>query len=100
MDTVSCERPFTRLSALACKGLNASQFIFSIITSGYKLPFIRWPSPVFLENYRMSENERLFVAEAIQELVDNGCAVNPINLSMFAQLRLASILINRPGNRG
>ena len=55
--------------------LNASQFIFSIITSGYKLPFIRWPSPVFLENYRMSENERLFVAEAIQELVDNGCTV-------------------------
>ena len=33
--------------------LHVSHFIFSIITSAYKLPFIRWPSPVFLENYRM-----------------------------------------------
>ena len=39
-----------------------------------KLPFVQWPKPVFLENYNMSESERLFVTEAIQELVDNNCA--------------------------
>ena len=73
-DSVEVQGRLRKSSSFWRDTLRASDYVFSIVTSGYKLPFVQWPEPVFLENYNMSESERLFVTEAIQELVDNNCA--------------------------
>ena len=73
-DSVKVQGRLRKSSSFWRDTLHASDYVFSIVTSGYKLPFVQWPKPVFLENYNMSESERLFVTEAIQELVDNNCA--------------------------
>ena len=55
------------------ESLRASEHIMSIVSDGYRLPFVRLPTPSFLENHSMSYDDRSFAAEAIKELVDNCC---------------------------
>lgn len=50
-----------------------SKFILDIIKTGYKLPFIKFPTPYYQENHRVSLANETFVREAIQELLENNC---------------------------
>ena len=54
--------------------LKVSEHILGIVSSGYKLPFIRFPKPCFQENYKCSISDQQFIASAIAELVANNCA--------------------------
>ena len=55
--------------------LEASPFVIDIITSGYRLPFLALPPAVCARNHRSAFEHASFVEEAIQELVESGCAI-------------------------
>ena len=54
--------------------LEASQFVIDIITHGYHLPFLAFPPAVCARNHKSAFEHADFVTEAIQELVESGCA--------------------------
>ena len=54
--------------------LRASEHICSIINTGYRLPFVKFPKPCFQENHRCSNSDKQFVAAAIADLVVSKCA--------------------------
>lgn len=55
--------------------LEASQFVINIITHGYCLSFLAFPPAVCARNHKSAFQHADFVSEAIQELVESGCAV-------------------------
>lgn len=55
--------------------LDASDFVLDMIRRGYRLPFAEYPSQCFLKNNRSALQHPGFVAEAIIELLSNGCIV-------------------------
>ena len=55
--------------------LQASQFVFEIVTEGYRLPFIQTPTPFHQANHVSSAlREQEFVEGEIAKLVAAGCA--------------------------
>lgn len=54
--------------------LQASEFVSDIVTSGYRLPFLAFPPAVCAYNHKSAFEYSAFVSEAIQELVETGCA--------------------------
>ena len=68
-----------------------------MIRRGYRLPFAQYPSQCFLKNDRSALQHPKFVAEAITELLSNGCIVehvvppfcmNPLTVAEGKKLRL------------
>ena len=68
-----------------------------MIRRGYRLPFAQYPSQCFLKNDRSALQHPEFVAEAITELLSNGCIVehvvppfcmNPLTVAEGKKLRL------------
>ena len=55
--------------------LKAPDFVVSIITRGYRLPFARYPPPYFLANNRSVFQHPEFVSEAICKLLENDCII-------------------------
>ena len=55
--------------------VKAPQFIIDVINTGYHLPFLAFPPAVCSRNHKSAFEHATFVSEAIQELVDTGCAV-------------------------
>ena len=55
--------------------LEASKFVRDIITSGYRLPFIKFPPSIFQKNHRIALNNKSFVEQAIEELLKNKCII-------------------------
>ena len=53
--------------------LAPSKFVADIVTSGYRLPFIAIPEPVFPKNHRSAFENAGFVSSAIGELVEARC---------------------------
>ena len=77
--------------------LAASDFVLDMIRRGYRLPFAEYPSECFLKNNRSALQHPDFVAEAIIELLSNGCivehdvppfCVNPLTVAEGKKLRL------------
>ena len=56
--------------------LEASQSVIDIIIAGYRLPFLAFPLAVCARNHKSAFEHSAFVSEAVQELVDSGCAVS------------------------
>ena len=50
--------------------LNASQFVQSIVQSGYKIPFQSLPETCFLANNKSARDHPDFVTDAIKKLVE------------------------------
>ena len=50
-------------------------FCFSVVESGYKLPFVSIPVKYFFSNHKKDVDNRAFVCEAIEELLLAGSAV-------------------------
>ena len=74
--------------------LNAPHFVLDMIRRGYRLPFAEYPAQ---EQYRSALQHLEFVAEAISELLSNGCivehevssfCVNPLTVAEGKKLRL------------
>ena len=55
--------------------LQASEFVLGIIHSGYRLPFIRLPPPVCMQNHRSALDNAAFVSDSIRELLLARCVV-------------------------
>ena len=55
--------------------VKAPQFIIDVINTGYRLPFLAFPPAVCARNHKSALEHATFVSEAIQELIDAGCAV-------------------------
>ena len=55
--------------------LKAPDFVVSIITRGYRLPFARYPPPYFLANNRSAFQHPEFVSHAMCELLENDCII-------------------------
>lgn len=55
--------------------LQASSFVQEIVRSGYRLPFLRYPTPVCMRNHRSALEEKDFVRSAIGELLTASCIV-------------------------
>ena len=55
--------------------LEASPFVIDIITSGYRLPFLALPPAVCARNHKSAFEHASLIEEAIQELVESGCAI-------------------------
>ena len=81
--------------------LDASDFVLEIIRRGYRLPFAEYPSQCFLKNNTSALQHPEFVAEAISELLTNGCivehdvpqfCVNPLTVAEGKKLRLVIYL--------
>ena len=60
------------------EALDASDFVLDMIKRGYRLPFAQYPSQCFLKNNRSALQHPEFVAEAITELLSNGCIVKHV----------------------
>ena len=85
------------------EALDASDFVLDMIRRGYRLPFAHYPSQCFLRNNRSALQHPEFVAEAITELLGNGCiieyvvppfCVNPLTVAEGKKLRLVIDLRN------
>ena len=77
--------------------LDAPDFVLDMIRRGYRLPFAEYPSQCFLKNNRSALQHSEFVADAISELLSNGCivehefppyCVNPLTVAVGKKLRL------------
>ena len=77
--------------------LNSPEFAVDIITSGYRLPFARYPPQCFLANNRSALQHPQFVSQAICELLENDSivehsapqfCVNPLSVAKGKKLRL------------
>ena len=55
--------------------LKAADFVVSIITRGYRLPFARYLPPCFLADNRSAFQHPEFVSQAICELLENDCII-------------------------
>ena len=55
--------------------LDPSKFVADIVTSGYRLPFIALPNPVFQRNHRSAFENFSFVSAAVEELVGARCLI-------------------------
>ena len=75
----------------------ATNLLLKVIRHGYRLPFAEYPSQCFLKNNRSALQHPDFVAEAIIELLSNGCiaehdvppfCVNPLTVAEGKKLRL------------
>ena len=55
--------------------LKPSSFVRDIVTSGYRLPFLRYPDNVVKVNHNSALEHSEFVQEAIAELLGAGCVV-------------------------
>ena len=55
--------------------LEAPEFVLGIIRSGYRLPFIRLPPPVCMQNHRSALDNASFVSDSIRELLLANCIV-------------------------
>lgn len=76
--------------------LNAPEFVFDTIRRGYRLPFAEYPPLCFLANNRSAFRHSESVAQAISELLANGCDVersdppfwvNPLTVAEGKKLR-------------
>ena len=70
--------------------IGSSRPILDVIESGYKIPFIETPKPAEFSNNKSALNEREFVTESIQKLLDGGFifesksrseVINPLSVS-------------------
>ena len=57
------------------RSVGASSFVLSVIESGYKLPFVSVPVKFLFSNHKSAVNNRVFVCEAIKQLLLAGSAV-------------------------
>ena len=80
-----------------CDTLDASEFVWSIIKDGYRLPFAAYSSPCFLRNNLSALKHKDFVSQAILELLAGECisehavpsfCVNPLTVAEGKKLRL------------
>ena len=55
--------------------LEASEFVLGIIRSGYRLPFVRLPPPVCMQNHSSALESASFVSDSIQELLFANCVL-------------------------
>ena len=63
--------------------LEALEFVLGIIHSGYRLPFIRLPPTVCMQNHCSALENAAFVSDSIQELLLTNCVVRmPIGTCM------------------
>ena len=63
--------------------LDPSSFVRKIVTQGYRIPFIRFPDPIFYKNHRSAHEHAEFVEEVIEELVAQSCvAVSSMSYSL------------------
>jgi len=58
----------SRLKLSFWHGINANQWVTSIIKDGYALPFVELPPTHYTENLESPLNEKQFVTEQIKEL--------------------------------
>ena len=57
------------------RSIGVSSFVFSVIKSGYKLPFASIPVKCFFSNHKSAVDNRAFVCEAIEQFLLAGSAV-------------------------
>ena len=55
--------------------LEPSSFVETIVSEGYRLPFIKLPHPVCLVNHKSACENGTFVSSAIEELIAGRCVV-------------------------
>lgn len=55
--------------------LKPSSFMQGIVDSGYRLPFLSYPAPVFMRNHSSAFENKDFVGKAIKELLAANCVV-------------------------
>ena len=49
--------------------LEVSSLVVEIVTTGYRLPFILFPPPLFARNHKSASEHSIFVHDSIEELV-------------------------------
>jgi len=73
------------------KEIGANNEILDIITNGYKIPFIQFPTPSVSCNNKSAKDNLDFVSSAVEELLTNHCVletpfiptvVNPLSVSI------------------
>ena len=86
--------------------LDAPDFVLDMIRRGYRLPLAEYPTQCFLKNNRSALQHPEFLAEAISELLSNGCIVEHevppfcVNPLMNAQLPRFNSKFASPGCSG
>ena len=55
--------------------LQASSFVQEIVTTGYRLPFLQYPVPIFMRNHKSTLEKKEFVESAIKDLVAASCVI-------------------------
>ena len=72
------------------RSIQAPDFIFSIIETGYVIPFVNVPSDLYLKNNLSACNNEDFVSGTVSELLESGCVprvpfkpivVNPLSVA-------------------
>lgn len=58
------------------EGAGASQFVLSVISCGYYLPFVSNPLPYFAPNHRSADRHSTYVSQAIQDLLHYGSIIS------------------------
>ena len=76
------------------EALDASDFVLDMIRRGYRLPFAQYPSQCFLKNNRSALQHPEFVAEAITELLSNGCIVEHVVPPFCDSFLVMVVLLN------
>ena len=90
------------------KDIGASEYVLSIIESGYKLPLKSEPDSVVLKNNRSALNSPSFVTEEVCKLLEKGCihevfmaprVVNPLTVAQNKSGKLRLVLDCRHINK-
>ena len=90
------------------KQINAPQFVVETIEFGYKLPLLTTPPPKIFRNNKSALDERAFVEDAINSLLDLNCIeelvespeiINPLSVSIQKSGKKRLILDLRHVNR-
>ena len=82
--------------------LGTSQFILNVISQGYKIPFLKLPTPFFKANNALALSNSLFVSKAVNELLHANLVpeiVNPLSVSTRSSGKQSLILDFRHVNR-
>jgi len=90
------------------ESIGASNWVLSVIRTGYKIPFISTPEVSYSNNNRSAIEEREFVSDSIKLLIENGSVeevseiphvVNPLSVAKRPSGKLRLILDLRYVNR-
>jgi len=62
--------------------INAPQFFLDVIEYGFKLLLLQIPPPFTAKNNNSALEQPAFVESAINDLIINGCVINPLSVSI------------------